>query len=319
VELYLDNCDDTLVQRNLIYHTKTGNPFFDGEWGGIALDDEPYLHGNPRLGQRRTIINNIIIGCGGNFKSWGAAGHGLIDDVIAGNTFINAGQGATGNNVGIKINPSNSHSGTIIKDNIIIQDTGVLADVPNDPNLDFDYNCWYNGGTSIPEADARGANDVNDNPDLVDHDHTLTPGVVNANWYKLTAPSPCRSTGVVVTEVTEDYWKTIRSDPPDIGAHEYDGGAPTPTPTPTFIPTPPPIPGDLDGDGDVDIFDLIIVGSHFGEDVGIPCTLDPCPDADSDGDVDIFDLITVGSHFGEGDGMNSFQNSTDISLNNFGV
>jgi hypothetical protein len=83
---------------------------------------------------------------------------------------------------------------------------------------------------------------------------------------------------------------------------------PTPTPTPTTLPgtptptptSPPSIPGDLDGDGDVDIFDLILVGSHFGEDVGIPCTLDPCPDTDGDGDVDIFDLITVGSHFGEG-------------------
>jgi hypothetical protein len=63
---------------------------------------------------------------------------------------------------------------------------------------------------------------------------------------------------------------------------------PTSTPTPTPTPAPlPTIPGDLDGDGDVDIFDLILVGSHFGEDVGVPC-------------IDIFDLITVGSHFGEG-------------------
>jgi hypothetical protein len=74
-------------------------------------------------------------------------------------------------------------------------------------------------------------------------------------------------------------------------------GIPTPTPTPTPSPS---IPGDLDGDRDVDIFDLIIVGSRFGEDVGVPCIYDPCPDADGDGDVDIFDLITVGSHFGEG-------------------
>jgi hypothetical protein len=76
----------------------------------------------------------------------------------------------------------------------------------------------------------------------------------------------------------------------------FPPGSPTPIPTPT----PSPIPGDLDGDGDVDIFDLILVGSHFGEDVGVPCIYDPCPDADGDGDVDIFDLITVGSHFGEG-------------------
>jgi hypothetical protein len=88
----------------------------------------------------------------------------------------------------------------------------------------------------------------------------------------------------------------------DIGAYEYGGTVPTSTPTPTLTPTPtppPPIPGDLDGDDDVDIFDLILVGSHFGENVGVPCTLDPCPDTDGDGDVDIFDLITVGSHFGE--------------------
>jgi hypothetical protein len=108
-------------------------------------------------------------------------------------------------------------------------------------------------------------------------------------------------------------WRTIYHDEFRIGGADASyadvapGGGPLPTPTPTLAPTstpiptstPPPIPGDLDGDRDVDIFDLIIVGSHFGENVGVPCTLDPCPDTDGDGDVDIFDLITVGSHFGE--------------------
>jgi len=54
---------------------------------------------------------------------------------------------------------------------------------------------------------------------------------------------------------------------------------------------------DVNKDGRVDIFDLVLVGQHFGEDVTIP--LDPNPDANDDGKVDVFDLVLVGQHFGE--------------------
>lgn len=51
---------------------------------------------------------------------------------------------------------------------------------------------------------------------------------------------------------------------------------------------------DINSDGEVNIFDLVFVGKHFGEEgdeiVG---------DVNRDGKVDIFDLVLVGKHFGE--------------------
>ncbi|MFQ6003272.1 MAG: OmpL47-type beta-barrel domain-containing protein [Candidatus Zixiibacteriota bacterium] len=56
-------------------------------------------------------------------------------------------------------------------------------------------------------------------------------------------------------------------------------------------------PWDVNGDFVVDIFDLVIVGRHFGEAVEGPMA--PNPDVNRDGVVNIFDLVLVGVHFGE--------------------
>ena len=51
---------------------------------------------------------------------------------------------------------------------------------------------------------------------------------------------------------------------------------------------------DVNADGTIDVFDLILVGSHFGQ-TGIGLT----GDVNGDGTVNILDLVVVGSHFGE--------------------
>jgi len=60
-------------------------------------------------------------------------------------------------------------------------------------------------------------------------------------------------------------------------------------------------PWDVKKDGQVNIFDLVLVGSHFGEKAqpGDPW------DVKVDGQVNIFDLVLVGSHFGEVYGTNA--------------
>ncbi|MBU1111074.1 hypothetical protein KKB83_05675 [Patescibacteria group bacterium] len=67
-------------------------------------------------------------------------------------------------------------------------------------------------------------------------------------------------------------------------------GVSIPTPTPS-----PSIEGDLNNDGVVDIFDLVIIGSCFGQEAIGDCAR---ADANGNGVVDIFDLVTVGSNFG---------------------
>ncbi|MBU1111070.1 DUF4038 domain-containing protein [Patescibacteria group bacterium] len=54
--------------------------------------------------------------------------------------------------------------------------------------------------------------------------------------------------------------------------------------------------GDLNNDGVVDIFDLVIVGSCFGQEATGDCAR---ADANGNGVVDIFDLVMVGGNFGQ--------------------
>ncbi|MBU1111072.1 hypothetical protein KKB83_05665 [Patescibacteria group bacterium] len=94
---------------------------------------------------------------------------------------------------------------------------------------------------------------------------------------------------------TTDIDGNLRDSNPDIGAYEYGG-----SPEPTIIPTPtlaPSLNGDLNNDGTVNIFDLVIVGSCFGQDAVGDCAR---ADANGNGVVDIFDLVLVGGNFGEG-------------------
>ena len=56
-------------------------------------------------------------------------------------------------------------------------------------------------------------------------------------------------------------------------------------------------PWDVNKDGAVDIFDLVLVGQRFGEDIATP--VEPNPDVNGDGTVNIFDFVLVGQHFGE--------------------
>lgn len=56
-------------------------------------------------------------------------------------------------------------------------------------------------------------------------------------------------------------------------------------------------PWDVNRDGKVDVWDIILVGQRFGE--NIPAPSYPNPDVNGDGTVNILDIIVVGKHFGE--------------------
>lgn len=222
--LYIERTSYSTFRRNLVYHTNESTFWRGGQpCPGIAISDETGTEGN--LCTDNDVLNNIVIGHQANISWWdsGVSGAGLINTVIAGNTLIEAVTNNGGNAVGLSIASSGNHSGNTIEDNITYQTTGTLAIVPS--NVSLDYNCWYDGNTNTPETDAQGANDVNDNPDLVDPTHALVAGSVQAIWYKLLSVSPCREAGIAITELTDDHWETTRSDPPDIGAHEYEAAA----------------------------------------------------------------------------------------------
>jgi outer membrane protein assembly factor BamB len=53
---------------------------------------------------------------------------------------------------------------------------------------------------------------------------------------------------------------------------------------------------DVNQDGNINVFDMILVGNHFGE-TGTPGWIPE--DVNSDGVINVFDMIVVGNHFGE--------------------
>ena len=57
------------------------------------------------------------------------------------------------------------------------------------------------------------------------------------------------------------------------------------------------LPWDVNHDQRIDIYDLVLVGKHFGE--RIISEPEDNPDVNGDGIVNIFDLVLIGSHFGE--------------------
>jgi hypothetical protein len=273
-------------RNNLFYDIRLDLDDIHGSWEGVLRFS---------YGQNIEFYNNTIIGKGNNidiymFHYWATGNYDFRN-----NLFVNAGK----DNVGKTGNEGFGETSYVGCNAFIegtIPYTNVLDPASNVEAADVELNdyCFTIHKHTNPETYCIPALPNVDSPFIDKGD----PGIGNRD----------QEEGIIIgvndefpTVITDLIGNPRNDGRPDMGAFEYGG---TPEPTPTSLPgTPTPIPsipGDLDGDRDVDIFDLIIVGSHFGENVGIPCTLDPCPDTDGDGDVDIFDLITVGSHFGEG-------------------
>ncbi|OAS18041.1 right-handed parallel beta-helix repeat-containing protein [Paenibacillus oryzisoli] len=205
--VYVDKASYITIQRNMIYNT--GNPIYlrgTGASMGIAIADEPYL--SYPAGHNRKIINNFLKGNGQNFAYWNtglATGTSLNNDLIAGNTFIDA------TNTNISITGGANHVNTRIENNIFKSSSGTLQNVDQKPGLIFSNNCWSSAVTGV----ASNGNDVIGDPLLVG-------GTFGPDYFKLQTHSPCIAKGKNnVTDVSEDYYKNARNNPPSIGGYEH--------------------------------------------------------------------------------------------------
>ncbi len=220
VAIYIQNSRYGTVQRNLLYM----NAGLAGSNVGIYMQDEyaGYLNSDNK------ILNNFVKGFNRNFY-WGHGqpGDGIINTVIAGNTFVNAASTAN-----MKIDSGN-HSGSAIKNNIFIQENSVpVMLIESGTGLGFGHNN-YNVSTSNVDHDAKGTGDQYSSDPLLAKMGSTADGQLTADWFKLTAGSPCIDAGTTVAPLTEDYWKTLRPQGSgrDIGGHEYtDGDNPPPDP-----------------------------------------------------------------------------------------
>lgn len=208
LNVYISDATYVLFQRNLIYSTP-GNPCTRPYQIGIAMGDEKY---NPPS-SNNTVINNLVLGNSINFFSWlGVSGSGLVNALIAHNTFVNSVSEAN-----FKID-GGTHSNTRIENNIIEQsDSLSIAHIENSLGLSFSHNLW----SKIPPSSASGTGDVIGDPALAKTGGT-DPGTLTPEWFKILPSSPARDRAKIVSEVPEDFFRKIRGANPDIGAHEYD-------------------------------------------------------------------------------------------------
>jgi hypothetical protein len=220
VEVYLSDCIYCLLDGNLIYSTP-GNICSNGvSQNGILIGDELY---NPSS-SNNTIINNLVYGCYNNLNYWiGNSGGGLLNVLIANNTFANALSGPEMNgNLAIT---GTLNTNAVFENNIILQDkltTSVARDSSAYTGLTFSHNLW----SSVQPTALRGAGDIIANPLLVESGLT-GPGQLSANWFLPLSNSPAIGAGVALTVVWNDFFAHSRLIPPSIGAIE---GASQPQP-----------------------------------------------------------------------------------------
>ena len=219
--IYIVSASDCLIRRNIVYCSADSKY---GSSSGIVIGDE-YATGLSNL----QIVNNLCIGNFLNFVSDSnvkkASGW-----TIAHNTFLNTQKTQAlidvGYNMNVYFRPDLvEFSNSIFKNNMIVEEAGnqvpINATLTN-PHSGFTFsnNCW----NKTPTAAALGTGDVIGDP-LIAKSGSTGAGLLTPAYFKISANSPARDKAAVLSEVTEDFFKTARGSSPDIGAHEFVGGS----------------------------------------------------------------------------------------------
>ena len=213
--IYPDQCSYTTVEGNLVYWT--GDTFwsrFSSGVSGILLSNEG-IGGAVVVGHDNKVISNIVVGCSSNINFWNGSltGSALVNTLIANNTSVNA----TGASISIEAGNGADHVNSRIANNLVLETSGTLGSIESSIGLTFDHNLW----SLTPAAAVSSPTDVIGAPLLLDPSHVRSPGQVAAAWYQLAGTSPARGRGISLPGVPDDFFGSLRNDPPDIGAHQY--------------------------------------------------------------------------------------------------
>jgi hypothetical protein len=232
--LYLMRAVNPRVQRNLIYCTDdltywsgSGGVFKPGN--GMYVRDETVGNAsNSPLGSGQVIINNIFVGCGINFGvDTQVPGGGLVNALVANNSFINArGQDGLGVN-NIKFEGATSFKNTQFINNLILQQVpGTSVRILTvDGTPDLSTFTMANNLYNTPPQNGWPANETNRiiaDP-LITNPVMPVKGVIpDANSYRIPTGSPAVNAGLPLGPVTVDFFQHPRVGAPDIGADEMN-------------------------------------------------------------------------------------------------
>lgn len=285
--MYLDNAADSTADGNAVFCTddrrfwrRLNNSSLRRPERGITVEDEVYPEGAG--GKNRTVINNIVVGCGFNIVSRHThPDSGLKNALIANNTLVES-RGDAGSNFAGMIVRDGKHTNSLIANNIIIQSQGdvIRGGGLSNSNINFRNNLY----SKAPASNHPGGNSYFTSPASqiiqslawVSQEEIIPDRNVFAR-YGPKAGSPAINAGASVG-VSEDFFEKSRGSGIDIGALEF--GTVSNTSTPTDIPTQKT---DLDADGDTDFLDFTILLANIGDVGNEPW------DLEEDGVIDIFD------------------------------
>ncbi len=203
--LFISDATNCMVQRNLIYNSPSSTfPKHNDILTGIILTNEISNGTSVPYSSDNTLINNFIYHSQFSaFSSTLIENTGLSNVLIANNTIVDGSilTGALGN--------INSR----IQNNIFI---GTNNDIPNNTGITFSNNFW----SVDPPINAVGTGDIIGNP-FVAQTGSTAPGELSPEFFKLLINSPAINKGLVLSDVTEDFFQNTRGTLPDIGGYEY--------------------------------------------------------------------------------------------------
>lgn len=208
VNLYIDYATNATVRGNLLYTSEdTDRMGFFPYWSKTKAPGNGILLANERTGGQTNaghkIYNNISINCGSGVQISGT----LADSVIAHNTIVVGAAWGTGIGGGDKaVNCS-------LVNNLIVSSGRNLGGVSEKGQWTSDYNLWFGGRRS----GVSGQHDVTTAPRFGTGSGLLADG------YRLQPMSPAINAGVVVAEVTSDFYGLPRpaGAAVDLGAVEF--------------------------------------------------------------------------------------------------
>jgi Right handed beta helix region/Protein of unknown function (DUF1565) len=201
--IYISDTTNAQCQGNLVYMTPGSYLTGYGAHVGIMMGDEVYRPAS----SNNIVINNIAYGNRRNFFWWqGNQGGGLVNTLIANNTFVNSTLEA-----GVVIN-SGDHQNARFINNIVVQEGPLpVASITASSQLTLGYNLW----SKTPGGAASGPGDIVADPQL-----SKLGSVYAVDWYRLADGSPAIDKALPLTQVTQDFEGNPRGPAPDMGALE---------------------------------------------------------------------------------------------------
>lgn len=231
-------CDDTLVQRNFVYSTRTG-PFWKAAMLNFSMECGKQLH-RRQVSKNCRYVNNIAVDgyinnrfmdrlSSASMYAWGF----YRDSVFAHNTLVQHSIDSSFSLVRWIKQYHYNDIKTIEMCNNIYWCQGVSADIYNTASSQiqpkYRYNCWH---PQASESETQGTGDYYGDPVLDNVDANLTADGslgydvirAQAEKYMLKTTSPLLGQGRNMQgdtyPVDEDFWGNARGASPDMGAHE---------------------------------------------------------------------------------------------------